>query len=173
MAPSAGALVVGGVVAALVTWHGRSPGPNASRPAAPTTTAALPAAPATAAPPASVAPSTAPTRAPGAPLAKPSTEGRNSSAHGGSYTAELELMRSAHNAYAAHDYTNALVLIAEHAHRFPGSILAEEREALRVRCLTGSGRTSEARRAMTAFEKHFPRSVLLQRLEAEVGTNAD
>jgi len=86
-----------------------------------------------------------------------------------SYDAELELMRSAHTAYAAHDYANALVLAGEHVRRFPNGALAEEREALRVRCLVGAGRTSEARRAAAAFATRFPRSVLLQRLQAEAG----
>lgn len=90
-----------------------------------------------------------------------------------SYEAELGLMRNAHTAYAAHEFANALVLVGEHARRFPAGLLAEEREALRVRCLLGSGRTSEARRAAAAFASRFPRSVLVSRLQAEVGTGAE
>ena len=82
-------------------------------------------------------------------------------------------MRSAHRAYAAHDDASALLLIAEHARRFPSGVLAEEREALRIRCLMRSGRASEARRAMSAFEQHFPRSVLRQRLKAEVQSGSE
>jgi hypothetical protein len=82
-------------------------------------------------------------------------------------------MRNAHTAYAAHEFANALVLVGEHARRFPAGLLAEEREALRVRCLLGSGRTSEARRAAAAFASRFPRSVLVSRLQAEVGTGAE
>jgi len=89
-----------------------------------------------------------------------------------SYDAELTLMRGAHTAYAAHAFSNALVLVSEHARRFPGGLLAEEREALRVRCLLGSGRTAEAERAAAAFSTRFPRSVLLPRIRAEVTTRA-
>jgi len=88
------------------------------------------------------------------------------------YDSELKLMRGAHTAYAAHAFANALVLVGEHARKFPTGVLAEEREALRVRCLLGSGRTGEAERAAAAFARRFPRSVLLQRIQAEVGTNA-
>ncbi len=88
------------------------------------------------------------------------------------YDAELRLMRGAHTAYAAHAFANALVLVSEHARRFPAGLLAEEREALRVRCLLGSGQTGEAQRAAHAFARRFPRSVLLPRIQAEVGTNA-
>jgi hypothetical protein len=80
-------------------------------------------------------------------------------------------MRAAHTAYAAHAFANALVLVSEHARRFPAGLLAEEREALRVRCLLGSGRTSDAQRAATAFSTRFPRSVLLPRIQAEVGAH--
>lgn len=90
-----------------------------------------------------------------------------------SYGAELELMRSAHNAYAAQEFTSALVLVGEHARRFPGGLLSEEREALRVRCLLGAGRSSQARVAAAAFAASFPRSVLLRRIQAEVGASAD
>ena len=86
-----------------------------------------------------------------------------------SYAAELELMRSAHVAYARHDFTNALVLAGEHARRFPGGLLTEEREALRVRSLVGAGRLAEARRVAAAFATRFPRSVLVHRLQTEVG----
>jgi hypothetical protein len=118
----------------------------------------------------------APTVAP--PAAEPSAEPRSQvepshaqrPSTGQSYNAELELMRSAHTAYAAHEYASALVLAGEHARRFPKGVLSEEREALRIRCLMGSGRTSEARRSAAAFEKRFPRSVLLERLKAEVGS---
>jgi len=88
------------------------------------------------------------------------------------YDAELRLMRSAHTAYAAHAFANALVLVGEHARRFPAGLLAEEREALRVRCILGSGRTAEAQRAAAAFATRFPRSVLLQRIQGELGTTA-
>ena len=81
-----------------------------------------------------------------------------------SYAAELELLQRAQSQYASHDFSDALVLIAEHARRFPNGRLAEEREALRLRSLAGAGRSDETRRAFTAFAKRFPRSALLPRL---------
>jgi TolA-binding protein len=87
-----------------------------------------------------------------------------------SYAAELDLLRHAQAAYASRDFSNALVLVAEHGRRFPNGRLAEEREALRVRSLASSGHGGEARRAFDAFANRFPRSVLLPRLREAVGT---
>ena len=87
-----------------------------------------------------------------------------------SYAAELELLKRAQAAYARRDFLDALVLIEEHARGFPTGRLAEEREALRVRSLAGSGREDEARRAVSLFAERFPRSVLLPRLAEAVRT---
>jgi hypothetical protein len=87
-----------------------------------------------------------------------------------SYAAELELLRRAQSNYASHDFSDALVLVAEHARRFPKGRLAEEREALRVRSLAGAGRGDEARRVLAAFARRFPRSVLLARLQEAART---
>jgi hypothetical protein len=85
-----------------------------------------------------------------------------------SYAAELELLSRAQVAYAGRDFSDVLALVAEHRRRFPNGRLAEEREALRVRALAGSGRTDEARRAVGAFADRFPRSVFLPRLGKEI-----
>jgi len=79
------------------------------------------------------------------------------------FSAELDLLQRAHAAYTRRDFSDALALVAEHARRFPRGHLAEQREALRVRSLVGSGRADEARRAAAAFAIQFPRSVLLPR----------
>jgi hypothetical protein len=81
-----------------------------------------------------------------------------------SYAAELDLLQRAQIAYAGHDFPEAMVPISEHARRFPNGRLAEQREALRIRTLAGSGRIDEARRASVAFANRFPRSVLIPRL---------
>jgi hypothetical protein len=98
---------------------------------------------------------------------------RRAGARQGSYDEELELLRNAHTAYGARDYASALELTREHARRFASGPLAEQREALRVRCLLGANRAPEARRAAALFATRFPRSVLLRRLQAEVGAAAD
>jgi hypothetical protein len=74
---------------------------------------------------------------------------------------ELRLLRQARAAVARQDFAAALIPIAAHARRFKNGRLAEEREALRVRALSGLGRTEEARHASDSFEARFPRSVLL------------
>ena len=84
-----------------------------------------------------------------------------------SYAAELYLLQRAQSEYASQDFLDALVLVAEHARRFPNGRLAEEREALRVRSLAGADRGDQARRALAAFAKRFPRSVLLPRLREQ------
>ncbi|HSS38884.1 MAG TPA: hypothetical protein VLT58_08955 [Polyangia bacterium] len=80
--------------------------------------------------------------------------------------AELELLQRAQAAYTRHDYSSALALLVQHARTFPRGHLAEERDALRVRCLLGSGRAGEAHRAAKAFGARFPRSVLLPRVDS-------
>lgn len=74
---------------------------------------------------------------------------------------ELRLLRLARSAVARQEFGAALGLLTEHARRFKDGRLAEEREALRVRALSGLGRTGEARRAAERFQARFPRSVLL------------
>lgn len=80
-----------------------------------------------------------------------------------SYAAELELLTRAQVAFAGRDFANALALVAEHGRRFPSGRLIEEREALRIRSLTGAGRSEEAQRAAATFAERFPRSILLSR----------
>jgi TolA-binding protein len=86
-----------------------------------------------------------------------------------SYGAELALLRRAHSAYGSHDFSTALRLLAEHGRRFPNGRLAEEREALRVRALSGLGLNEAARLAAREFAVRFPRSVLLSRTIAAAG----
>jgi hypothetical protein len=74
---------------------------------------------------------------------------------------ELRLLQQARAAVARRDFAGALRPIAEHGRRFKDGRLAEEREALRVKTLSGLGRTDEAHQAARAFEARFPRSVLL------------
>ena len=77
---------------------------------------------------------------------------------------ELDLLQRTDAAYVSRDYAGALKLVSEHARRFPRAWFEEEREALRVRLLTESGRNVEARRAASDFAVRFPRSVFLSRL---------
>jgi hypothetical protein len=90
-----------------------------------------------------------------------------------SYAAELRLLQRAQSEYTSQDFPDALLLVAEHARRFPNGRMAEEREALRVRSLAGAGRGDESRRALATFAEHFPRSALLPRLRQSARTSGD
>jgi hypothetical protein len=131
----------------------RPSSPTSSRPRAPAAEVAAPSPP-------SPAPNPTPPARPHH-LARPVTPQE-------SYRAELDLLQRANVAYAARDFSGALVLVAAHARRFPNGRLAEEREALRIRSLAGSGRGDEARHAASQFAVRFPRSVLLPRLRQTV-----
>ena len=82
-----------------------------------------------------------------------------------SYAAEIALLQRAQAAYAGGNYSEALAQLARHNRKFPNGRLAEEREGLRVRSLLGSGQTQEAGRVVVAFNRRFPRSVLLPHLQ--------
>jgi hypothetical protein len=150
----AGAAV--GVMAALQGPSARAP--QMTSPGAPSPVRGVP------------APSFSPSSEPGTPPAQralPSTSPRpaRTTAKDEPFTAELDLLQRAHGAYTRRDFSVTLAQLAEHARRFPNGRLAEQREALRVRSLIGSGRADEAHRAAAAFAVRFPRSVLLPRLE--------
>jgi hypothetical protein len=113
--------------------------------------AAVPPAPAAPAPPVTEAPSSAPPPATRAAHASPAVPGPE----------ELRLLQQARSAVLRRDFAGALTPIGEHARRFRDGRLAEEREALRVKALSGLGRSEAARHAADAFEARFPRSVLL------------
>ena len=98
------------------------------------------------------------------PRVKSATPLRSVSADG-RFTAELKLLQRAQLAYTRREFSGALMLIGEHAHRFPRGHLAEEREALRVRSLQGAGRVGDAHRSAAAFATRFPRSILLPRVD--------
>jgi hypothetical protein len=81
---------------------------------------------------------------------------------------ELPLLREAREAVGRRAFADALARLAEHEARFPNGRFAEEREALKVRSLSGLGRKGEARRAAEAFRTHFPHSVLLPAMNEAV-----
>jgi len=91
-------------------------------------------------------------------VVKMGTTGANSKA---TTNAELQLLRTARQNVTRGDYAAALAVIGQHRHRFENGTLVEEREALRVKSLSGMGRHKEAHAAMVAFEARFPHSVFL------------
>jgi hypothetical protein len=74
---------------------------------------------------------------------------------------EVRLIEQAWVALERDEFAAAMVPIVEHARRFRNGRLTEEREALRVRALSGLGLRDEVRRAAAEFEARFPLSPLL------------
>ncbi len=74
---------------------------------------------------------------------------------------EMRLLEEARSALDGEDFAAAMVPLVEHARRFKNGQLTEEREALRVKALSGLGLRDEVRRAAAEFEARFPRSPLL------------
>jgi hypothetical protein len=94
------------------------------------------------------------------PPASPPAKGAQSSSVQ-KYAIELGVLEPARRSIARGDYAGAMSAIARHHREYPRGQLAEEREALRVRALWGTGQKSSAESAATAFRKRYPRSVLL------------
>jgi hypothetical protein len=78
--------------------------------------------------------------------------------------AEAALLRDADAALKAGRAERALALVEEHASRFPGGVLVEEREAERIVVLCALGRTEEARARASQFVRARPRSPLIGRI---------
>ncbi len=74
---------------------------------------------------------------------------------------EVRLLEQAWVALEREEFAAAMVPIVEHARRFRNGRLTEEREALRVRALSGLGLRGEVRRAAADFGARFPLSPLL------------
>jgi hypothetical protein len=158
-------LVAGGGVWLLSTAQPVPPPVPPSQPAAPV---ALPAPPALVAPPAPVAPppqvearpetpapEAAPTPAP-APKAVEKPEAAPLS--------EAELLEQARSALRS-DPARALARANQHASRFPGGALVQEREVIAIKALRQLGRTAEAERRAEAFAKAFPGSAFGRKLK--------
>ena len=77
---------------------------------------------------------------------------------------ELAALNEARTAQQRGDSAGALRALTAHEQRYPRSIFAEDREALRVAALGKLGRTSEARARARAFAKRYPRSVFISKL---------
>jgi hypothetical protein len=80
--------------------------------------------------------------------------------------AERQLLGQARLALVRGDALGALASLTEHGARYPGSQLAEERDALAIQALLRSGRVGDAHLRGTEFRRHFPKSLLLPALDA-------
>jgi hypothetical protein len=79
---------------------------------------------------------------------------------------ETRLLRDAEALRRAGNGARALVLLDEHAARFPNGVLAEERTAARVFALCDLGRVSDASGEAQRFLAERPRSPLAARVRA-------
>ena len=82
---------------------------------------------------------------------------------------ERSLLDLARGAVEREDGAAALAATAEHARKYPGGVLGQEREAIAVRALVLLGRTEEARARVDRFRERFPDSMLLPALESTAG----
>jgi hypothetical protein len=81
---------------------------------------------------------------------------------------EQRLLDTARDAIVRGEPEGALVPTASHAARFPRGVLAEERDALRIRALARLGRLDEARESFARFRAAYPHSFLLDGAAADV-----
>jgi hypothetical protein len=77
---------------------------------------------------------------------------------------EAELLERARAALKAEPGA-ALGLTRDHAQRFPGGVLAQEREIIAIEALSRLGRASEAAARASAFKKRYPDSPHQRKLE--------
>ena len=106
---------------------------------------------------------TAPVQAPAAPAAPaqpPATPPPS----------EAKLLKSAWSALASGDPARTLELAREAEHLYPGGVLVEERDALRILALAKLGLVADARAAARAFLVQFPRSVHRARVESVISS---
>jgi hypothetical protein len=89
---------------------------------------------------------------------------------GNSLAAERSLLDIARSAFGRGEGDAALAALARHEKAFPNGQLAEEREALAVRCLVLTSRADEARARGARFRRRYPTSVMLPAVEAALGT---
>lgn len=151
-------LVAGGGAWLLSTAQSVPPPVPTSQPAAPV---AAPAPPAPVAPPPQVeaAPEPQPPEAE-APAPAPKAVAKPEVAA----PSEAELLEQARSALKT-DPARALARANQHAARFPGGALVQEREVIAIKALRQLGRASEADRRAEAFAKAFPGSAFARKLK--------
>lgn len=80
------------------------------------------------------------------------------------------LLDAARDAIVQGEPDSALAPLATHAARFPQGVLAEEREALRIRALARLGRNAEAQAVLAAMRANYPHSFLLEGAASDIET---
>ncbi|HVY32224.1 MAG TPA: hypothetical protein VHB79_37060 [Polyangiaceae bacterium] len=117
--------------------------------------------------PARAAPVTSSAAEPGNASAANGAVAHARTSNAGQYALEVGLLEPARTGIARGDYAAALSAIGRHQREYPSGQLTEEREALRVRALWGSGQKPAAEAAAAAFRRRYPRSGLLSWMKAQ------
>jgi hypothetical protein len=78
---------------------------------------------------------------------------------------ERDLLDMARSALLAHRHADALAAVAQHEADFERPMLAEERDALRIRVLVQAAQKDEAKRRLAAFEREYPQSLFSSALQ--------
>jgi hypothetical protein len=115
------------------------------------------------------APETVASTLPQAPLRSAATA---PSAGARSIQSELELIRGAQKHLHRSEPGAALALLSEHARRYPGGALSEEREASRVFALCQLGDVAGARAQAERFLRRSPHSPFVERVRASCSSPA-
>ncbi len=100
----------------------------------------------------------------------PSAKSPFTEAPAGALSQETHLVADARAALRSGDASRALTLLEEHARRFPGGVLSEERDAERVAALCAAGRGNEAHTRAARFSRDYPRSALGAKVRAACPT---
>jgi hypothetical protein len=88
-----------------------------------------------------------------------------------SVEAEMGLIGEARDALRSGAGARALLLLDEHAHRYPAGALGEERDAMRIAALCALGRVAESRAAASQFLRAFPESPHAARVRASCASD--
>ena len=83
---------------------------------------------------------------------------------------EQRLLDAARDAIVRGEPEAALTPTATHAARFPHGVLAEERDALRIRALAHLGRKTDAQDLLATMRAQYPKSFLLEGAAIDVDT---
>ena len=84
--------------------------------------------------------------------------------------AERLLLDEARGALTSQEPDRALSLLSDHARRFAHPQLGEEREALAIQALVGTGRYDEARARADRFRTSAPNSLFLPAVDATLAS---
>ena len=116
-----------------------------------------------------IVPTVAPLELPSSPLPAPEVRpAPTPSSSGEALTAERLLIDDARTKLTSGDPNAALARLQDHARRFPGGRLEEEREALTVEALVQSGRYEAARARAAKLRARWPDSLFLPAVDATI-----